>query len=577
MKYLYSLTLVLFLLLSTQVQGQISTIWDWDWVYTSTFNPAVTPTGMYKMTCDEQGGIYTYYNYRDTFKIAGFTAYGASSENSIIVKYDTTGKVLWAKDVSINNSILHTRNIRYSASGYIYVNGTFQDYTDLKIRHYIAKYDLNGNQVWMRTDFMGLSLQGQPPLPNIFSNRMGVDATGNVYITGIQGSTFTMGNDTFDINLSVNAKNVGCFLLKFDSSGSYLWGRRFGDFTNDILPRDIALDNNGGVIIVGSAQGADSIMFGNTPFYMPERYPDRRLLLVKYNTAGTLQWVRSNVNDQHYDVLTSSVAIDAYGDIYISGMYTDTANFGAYRLVSPKNTSGYRHYLAKYDASGNAAWAKDLYGSVNNHNNYIYGELVVNRHNELFLGSAYTRTGTGANATVEEYRLGLYDLFGNKRRELGVTGTQFGAGNTLLSICADEHHNVYTLNFLDAKYWINDTTALGKHITANNTDSTDRLYVAKVVVKEKDITSATALSAHSFGLDVFPNPANKQAMVIFTPNSSQSYSISLVDIVGGAVKSVDDVHGGRATIPVDGMPHGVYILSLKEGGVIVATHRLVVN
>ncbi len=575
MKYLYSFTLVLFLLLSTKAQAQTTTIWDWEWVHTSTYNPTASNAGMFEMTSDQQGGVYTYYNYRDTFKIAGLTTYGLSSDNSVIVKYDTTGKVLWAKDVSINNGILHTRNIRYSASGYIYVNGTYQDYTDLIIRHYIAKYDLNGNQIWMRTDDLGLIGQGQPSVPNFFSNRMGVDAKGNIYVVGIHATTFTIGNDTFVRSASTKVKD--CYLLKYDSSGNYVWGRHFGGTIGSTVPRDVATDNNGNVIIVGSTISSNSIMFENTPFHMPERYPSHRLLLIKCNSAGTLQWIRSNVNDQHYDVVTSSVVLDGQGDVYIKGTYADTANFGAYRLVSPRTTSGYRHYLAKYDAAGNAAWAKDLYGVISNHNYFYNVSLALNRHNELFVGCAHVSLGTGANTTYEEYRLSLYDLFGNKRRELGVTGNHSGVGNTLLNICADENHNVYTLNLLDAKYWINDTTALGKHITANNTDSTDHLYVAKVVVKEKDITSATALSAYSFGLDVFPNPANKQAMVTFTPNSSHGYSISLIDIVGRAVKNVDNVHGGRAAIPVDGIPQGVYILSLKEDGVIVATRRLVIN
>lgn len=81
--------------------------------------------------------------------------------------------------------------------------------------------------------------------------------------------------------------------------------------------------------------------------------------VLKLSPTGAFVWVKQ-FGGSHYD-LGNAVAVDAWGNVYVTGHFYDTCDFdpgpGVYDLISMGNND---IFLAKLNASGNFIWAKRI-------------------------------------------------------------------------------------------------------------------------------------------------------------------------------------------------------------------------
>lgn len=108
-----------------------------------------------------------------------------------------------------------------------------------------------------------------------------------------------------------------------------------------------------------------------TPTYM-------RGYVVKYNSSGTLQWQKNYYQNSARSTYTTGLVADSSGNVYAAGQY---ANGGT-------NAFG---YLLKLDSSGSAVWARETTTDTAG-----YGALAVDGSDNIYAASAYYRY-SGAN------------------------------------------------------------------------------------------------------------------------------------------------------------------------------------
>lgn len=178
------------------------------------------------------------------------------------------------------------------------------------------------------------------------------DPSGNLYVAGTyEDAAITFGNTTLN-----NTGRKDAFLVKYDPTGNVQWARSIGSkkgMDEDI--RSIVCDNAGNVYFCSDPPGTDSILVHNT---VVKNYPVTwNVMLGKFDAAGNLQWARiigENAPWPH------DIAIDAAGNLYITGHYFNTTKFGSYSLTS----AGERDiFLVKCDNSGAVQWAKSAGGT----------------------------------------------------------------------------------------------------------------------------------------------------------------------------------------------------------------------
>jgi hypothetical protein len=156
-----------------------------------------------------------------------------NSPDMFIVKYDNMGNILWAKGAGNSGSVL-SHNITIDVSGNVYVIGAYGNYPinfgTIVLNNagsddiFIVKYDTTGNVLWAN----GTGSTGSDSGYGITT-----DAIGNVYGAGFFGGPFiTFGGFTLTNTISTG-NSADIFILKYDSSGNVLWAKGAGGNGHD--------------------------------------------------------------------------------------------------------------------------------------------------------------------------------------------------------------------------------------------------------------------------------------------------------------------------------------------------------
>ncbi|MBI3502269.1 MAG: T9SS type A sorting domain-containing protein [Bacteroidetes bacterium] len=177
------------------------------------------------------------------------------------------------------------------------------------------------------------------------------DAIGNVYVTG----SFTSPTITFGTTTLTNTNNnAEVFITKYDANGNVLWAKS-ATGTGVDEGYSVSTDAGGNVFVTGYFW-SPTITFGSTTLTNAGGFD---VFIAKYDSNGNVLWA-NNTGGTADDVGTS-VSADAGGNVFLTGYFKSTAiTFGSTTLT---NTGFDNIFIVKYDANGNALWAKSAGGT----------------------------------------------------------------------------------------------------------------------------------------------------------------------------------------------------------------------
>jgi hypothetical protein len=207
---------------------------------------------------------------------------------------------------------------------------------------FLAKFDPAGQGIW--------GIKGGGTLTDR-GYGVKLDNNGYLYTTGHFFGQATFGSYTLN-----SSGNLDCFTAKLDTSGNYIWMKE-GKSVSQVSTRQVAVDYSGNVIIVGYYGSAtvDSVNFDGLKITTNGQ---RDIFVVKYNNDGVVQWgvtAGGLVSGEQ----ANDVVVDAAGNIYVTGVYNDTATFSGTVL---NGLGGSEIFVAKYSPNGQLAWAKSAGG-----------------------------------------------------------------------------------------------------------------------------------------------------------------------------------------------------------------------
>jgi hypothetical protein len=156
------------------------------------------------------------------------------------------------------------------------------------------------------------------------------DSSGNVYVVG---------NATGNFGSQLNQGAQDTYLTKYDSAGNVQWTRLLGS-AGTASAYGLALNPNGGVVVVGSTTGAvmnTAVSDGNNDSYV-----------AKYDASGNQTWAKQI--QTLADNQAASVSVDASGNVYVGGQVKGVIGKGQ------TNNGGTDAYVAKLDAKGNLVY-----------------------------------------------------------------------------------------------------------------------------------------------------------------------------------------------------------------------------
>lgn len=297
---------------------------------------------------DASGNSYLTGFFHATMTVGEFTLNAVGAVDIFVAKYDSGGNVLWARSAG-STGFDAGGGITVDASGNCYVAGTFSAMATFGeftlssagvVDIFVAKYDPDGNVLWARSAGGTSDDHG---------NAIGVDASGNSFVTGSLTGTATFGQ------ITLMGGGTRIFVAKYDPNGDVLWaqtpgGSAFGRGSG------IVVDATGNHYVTGSFgfQNVVTIIFGSIPL---TSVGGQEIFVVKYDGSGSALWAR--VAGGTSDDVGTAIAVDAAGNSYVTGRYEDTMTIGSFSLTSAGDRDV---FAAKYDPGGNVLWVRSAGG-----------------------------------------------------------------------------------------------------------------------------------------------------------------------------------------------------------------------
>ncbi len=535
MKKHYTFLLLILIFCSVNVLGQSN---GWIWGREGMSAGGGGSEG-YSTCTDTAGNVFICGVFNSSSITFGSTTFtnAANSNLLYVVKYDSTGNVLWAK--SSGTHLAFGLSIWTDVSGNLYLTGwypdtlTFGTFTLTTVGSndiFIVKYDPNGNVLWAQSAGGTLDDRAQG---------VSVDTSGNVFITGFSYSpTITFGSITL-----TNTGNTNVLTAKYDTNGNPIWARSVGG-GNDNEGMSIATDPIGNAFVTGFFISS-SLTFGSVTLTNTGAMD---MFIVEYDPSGNVLWAK-NAGGTGPDE-GDFVCVDASKNVYVTGsFYSSSIHFGSTTI---NNTGNEDVFLAKYDANGNLVWVKDIGGT---NAEYSHNVCTDPGGNVYVVGGFLSASLTFASVTLTPPVGSSDPLF---IAEYDGNGTVLCAsylssgGDDWIGASADRFGNVYVGgDFEQTIFHVGPDTLL--------LQGQEDPFVAKY--RSACAPEFVPESGNEENISIYPNPSNG----IFTLNSSISNGEIFIYNLMGELVFQSQLNSPAFTIDLSNEASGIYFVHVNTG------------
>jgi len=211
-------------------------------------------------------------------------------------------------------------------------------------------------------------------------NRIAIDSSSNLYITGGFHGTKAFGSTTLT---SINA-GLDVFVVKYDKNGNFIWAKQAGGILDD-RANGITVDPQQKIYITGEFR--DYAYFGTDTVNNNGGPGGRDVFVAKMNTAGNWQWVKK-AGSKDGGERGNGICSNKKGNIFVTGQFADTAKFGPVLTLISAPTTTIDVFVAAIDSLGKWQWAMKAGGSFEDRGNGIACDDSCNLYTAGYFESA---------------------------------------------------------------------------------------------------------------------------------------------------------------------------------------------
>ncbi len=378
---------------------------------------------------DKSGKIYITGSFSDVLNIGGLTlrTFDRNSSNILLAKFDHKGNTLWAKqagghqkyssDVGEGISVVgDADSTTIYVSGNLYCDTAYFEgkifvdrYSDSsRDDAFIANYNGQGTLQWLR--------YGREMHKGIGPNSSGLgiatDLQKNVYICG----NFSSEESLFDSAMftSSSENNTSSYIAKFNVLGVTKWVKKISSINtlwpNSVLGININTNSNQSIYLSGT-------FYGGTNFNGIKVDSGRGSFILFLDKDGRSKWVQSSIGGQ----VVNQGQIFYQENIYISGFFSESANFGGFHLLRNDNAAAQSTlFLAKLGNTPSSVNSKP----ITSQNSF-----------SLFPNPATSQaTITYSLAKSSNVTLEIYDLLGRRMKLVSLGQMSAGEHSEMLGL-----------------------------------------------------------------------------------------------------------------------------------------------
>lgn len=353
---------------------------------------------------------------------------GANSANDLVV--NKNGHVF-----STGSFVLKTDfNPSQNATDTFFLNGSSSLYYS---NIFVSRLNANGQHVWTKEIKGNSQNKGKS---------IAMDHNGNLYITGEYN-----GVTDFDPNTGVTSLvNSGCFVLKLDSVGNFIWVKEFkGSFSGSVSGNSVEVDKLGNVIIGGEFTDVVDFNPGSAVVNLTCSLSDKDGFICKLDNNGNFMWVK-HITSTAEDLVLSNVC-DNQNNVYSCGIYSGIVDFNTGVGTETITTQGQKDlFIIKHDANGNYVWTKTVGGIAEE----SVGAITLDANQNIYLAGGFSNKVdfNPSTALADTFKLSStnqIDAFVLKLNNNGnfIFAKSFGNGlgvATAKDIAVDKLENIYT-------------------------------------------------------------------------------------------------------------------------------------
>src|SRR5439155_22910146 len=186
---------------------------------------------------------------------------------------------------------------------------------------YVAKYSPTGSFVWAKV------LGSTTPLYGTSVGGVATTAAGDVVVAGQFSNPINFGGGP----LTKYSGFQDTFVARFAAAdGAHVWSKNFPNLYND-WATSVAVDGQDNVVFVGNFSGTINFGGGSLTVSGSQNF-DYDVYVAKLSPTGAYLWAKSfgDPNPQG----AGRVAVDANRNVYVTGYFAGSVNFGGGALTS---------------------------------------------------------------------------------------------------------------------------------------------------------------------------------------------------------------------------------------------------
>jgi hypothetical protein len=291
-------------------------------------------------------------------------------------------------------------------------------------------------------------------------NAIVVDATGNVYSTGLFSGTADFDPGVGIFNLT-SIGNGDIFISKLDFFGNFIWAKSVGG-TADDASNSIAVDASSNIYITGRFVGTVDFDPDTGVYNLSSIGGFGNIFISKFDSSGHFIWAKQIGGAFSNSGL--SIALDESENVFTTGFFSGTVDFdpgpNVFNLTGTGSTDV---FVSKLNSSGDFVWAKSFDGISSGARGYAIS--IDHSGNVLTTGSFVGVVDFDPGPRTQNLTSsGIVDIFISKLDSAGnyIWSKRFGGTQVdyAYGLSVDRSGSVYTTGFFTDTVDFNPNTGI---------------------------------------------------------------------------------------------------------------------